>query len=668
MSPPDGRSRCARPGEPPHGCRSGNAGPPLKGYGSALAGAVIAGVLLLSGLIAIPAIGDRTPFYTRGEPREALVVQTIVSGGGIILPMRNGDELPSKPPLFHWLGALASVAYGRITEGTIRFPGLVASLVAVAATSAAAWAWWGPATAVLTSVILATSFQWLASSVSARVDIVLAAAITLALLLFARAIETGRRIPAAAYALMAVATLTKGPIGLVLPCTIALVTLLLRGELRFLGLRDLRLLALWSGVAGLWYAAASFVGGQDFIDKQILKENVFRVLDAEAVGAGHVEAFWYYVPLLAAGLAPWSLFVPGLAIVAWSRRKAQTPQGPQTPQDPHAPQAAQAAQTPQDPAGPAEPSPAATTDAGGETATAVSPRADSPHRLDRHALFALVWGGVTFLLFSAAGSKRAVYLLPAYPAYAMLLALAWTRVFARRPARAGALALAVGAAASALVLAVAGVVLLAGTAGFALDGWLEGLVSDADVNNVAPMLSAMKEHRMVALPCCVAMVGAAWITLQSLGRGRWERVVASTVVAMFALSATVSTTLLPALASKRSTRSFLARVEQQVPVTTPLSFYRAFDYGAVFYRRAPIPLRSTLADVPEIDGAWLLTWPAFLPALAEEARKLDTGSEAAGAYEVEEAIASKDVDPSDTTSLILVRIVRRFGDEHSDGN
>lgn len=549
-------------------------------------------------------------------------MQTIVRGDGIILPMRNGDELPSKPPLFHWLGALASVVHGRVSEGTIRFPGLVASLITVAATAAAAWVWWGPATGALTAVVLATSFQWLSSSVSARVDMILAAAITLALLLFARAIQTGRRIPATAYALLAAATLTKGPVGLVLPVAVALITLTLRGELRFLGWRDLRLLSIWTGVAVAWYVAAFVVGGEDFFAKQILKENVFRVLDPDSVEAGHVAPLWYYVPLLAAGLAPWSLFLPGLAAAAWTRKS--------------------------------------------DALGAMPP--DSPNRFDPHTLFALVWGGVAFVMFSLAGSKRAVYLLPAYPAYAMLIATAFSRVMRERPGAGAGLALAAGAAASAAVLTIVGIVVLAGTAAVPLDGWIRGLVSDADVNNVTPMLAATREHWAVVVPCGAAMLAAAWITLRALRHGRWDLVVVATAVAMFALSATVSTTLLPAMAAKRSTRAVMARVEQHVPLTTALSFYRAFDYGAVFYRGAAIPLRSTLADVPEIDGAWLLTWPAFLPDLAEEVRKLDTGGEAAGAYEVEEAIASEDVDPSDRTSLVLVRIVRRIGDEHSDGN
>jgi 4-amino-4-deoxy-L-arabinose transferase-like glycosyltransferase len=626
-----------------------NAVLPLRGYGRALAAAAIAGVLALEGLIATAAIGYRTPFYTRGEPREALVVQTIVTRGDVVLPMRNGDELPSKPPLFHWLGALASIAHGRLSEASIRFPSLAFSLVTVAATAAAAWAWWGAATAVLSSVILATSFQWLASSVVARVDMVLAATISLALLLFARAIETGRRIPATVYVLLVAATLTKGPVGLVLPCAVAFVTLALRGELRFVGWRDARLLAMAAAAVALWYAAAWAVGGQAFLDKQILKENVFRVLDADSVDAGHVEAFWYYVPLLAAGLAPWSLFVPGLAAAAWARRSAKRTTASEA--------------SPPDASGltPSEPS----IDGGDIERGAIGKSAERPAeafdpRFDPHVLFLLVWGGLTFVMFSLAGSKRAVYLLPAYPAYAMLLGYAWNRVFAHGSSGGAALALLAGTAATALVVALAGMLEVAGALGVPLAAWLQGFVSDADVNNVAPMLEAMEHHRLVVLPCAAVMMACAWTMLRAAQAGRWVRVVIATAAAVFALTAVTSTTLLPAVASERSARSFLARVEQHVPTETPLSFYRAFDYGAVFYRRAAIPVRESLAAVPEIDGAWLLTWPAFLPALAEEVRRLDTGGEAAGAYEVEEVIASEDHDPSDRTSLVLVRIKRRI--------
>jgi 4-amino-4-deoxy-L-arabinose transferase-like glycosyltransferase len=570
--------------------------------------------------------------------------------------------------MFHWLGALATIANGRVSEAPIRLPSLVASVAATGATAIAAWTWWGPETAVLAAFVLATSFQWIASSVSARVDMVLACAITLALLLFARAIETGRRIPATAYALLTVAALTKGPVGIVLPFVIALVTLAVRGEIRFLGWRDLRLLALATAAAGLWYVAAFVVGGQAFIDKQILKENVFRVLDPDAVEAGHVAPFWFYLPLLAAGLAPWSLFVPGLVAnaLARTRRRTQAP-----------PEAAMwkadvgARSGPSSHQATGDEERAALDQIGtpetADEAAAVETRAElplaRPNRFDAHTTFALVWAIVPFVLFSIAGSKRAVcavYLLPAYPAYAMLVAVAWTRILREGAVSVPSLVLAGGAALLSALLAIVGLLVVGGAAGIPLAGWIEKLVSNADVGNVAPMLEAVREHAAIALPCAAVMLGAAWLTAMSAARGRWTRVVSATAIAMFAVSATVSTSLLPALASKRSTRTFMRHVEENVPLDVPLSFYRAFDYGAVFYRGRAIPVRQALSDVPEIDGAWLLVWPALLPALEEEARRTGTGGEAAGAYEAAEVIASADASASDRSSLVLVRIVRQI--------
>ena len=45
------------------------------------------------------------PFYDKGEPREALVVRDIVLNGNWIFPLKLGQQIPSKPPLFHWVGA-----------------------------------------------------------------------------------------------------------------------------------------------------------------------------------------------------------------------------------------------------------------------------------------------------------------------------------------------------------------------------------------------------------------------------------------------------------------------------------------------------------------------------------------------------------------------------------
>ena len=52
------------------------------------------------------------PIYRTMEGREALVMQEIARTGNWILPLRNGETIPSKPPLLHWTGVL----FARLTE------------------------------------------------------------------------------------------------------------------------------------------------------------------------------------------------------------------------------------------------------------------------------------------------------------------------------------------------------------------------------------------------------------------------------------------------------------------------------------------------------------------------------------------------------------------------
>src|ERR1700683_2580882 len=62
------------------------------------------------------------PLYTKGEPREAVTVFDIVHGGGVILPMRAGVEIPSKTLLMHWLAAIVSLIAGGVSAWTVRLP------------------------------------------------------------------------------------------------------------------------------------------------------------------------------------------------------------------------------------------------------------------------------------------------------------------------------------------------------------------------------------------------------------------------------------------------------------------------------------------------------------------------------------------------------------------
>jgi 4-amino-4-deoxy-L-arabinose transferase-like glycosyltransferase len=78
-------------------------------------------LLALSLLLFWTGLG-RTPLNGIGEAREGLEVQEELVRGEWILPMRNGTELPSKPPLFHWRAGFVSKQAGRLDETTLRIP------------------------------------------------------------------------------------------------------------------------------------------------------------------------------------------------------------------------------------------------------------------------------------------------------------------------------------------------------------------------------------------------------------------------------------------------------------------------------------------------------------------------------------------------------------------
>ena len=63
--------------------------------------------------------------WQHGEAREALVVRDIIRHDRWLLPLRNG-ELPSKPVLYHWIGASLTVALG-YSDFTIRLPSVLAA-------------------------------------------------------------------------------------------------------------------------------------------------------------------------------------------------------------------------------------------------------------------------------------------------------------------------------------------------------------------------------------------------------------------------------------------------------------------------------------------------------------------------------------------------------------
>jgi len=266
------------------------------------------------------------PFTSRGESREALVVRNMLEQQDFILPLRNGAEIPSKPPLFHWGGALLAQATGELAEWKIRLPSAVFALIgllflALFATRAA-----GPEIGLMATLICATSFEWLRSSALARVDMVFAASMSAALWLLFEIVSEKSSPPKVIGAILFLigALLSKGPAGLLLPIIIIGAYLLLQKKLTAVNLFALGSIAVTAlTLGGAWYFAAYQKRGVEFLEIQLLKENVTRLTGDGAFEVGHEKPF-YFAPLeFLVATMPWGIVIPALALRYWRRRREQ---------------------------------------------------------------------------------------------------------------------------------------------------------------------------------------------------------------------------------------------------------------------------------------------------------------------------------------------------------
>lgn len=250
-----------------------------------------------------------TSFHTKGEPREAVVALSMLKDGNWILPVNNGVDIAYKPPLFHWMIAVASSVVGEVTEYTARFPSALMLMVMLLAGYAFYARRRGAEVAMVASLVTLTNFEVHRAGVNCRVDMVLAAFMVLALyLLYIWYERRLRSVPWLAILCLSGAALTKGPVGIVLPCGAAFLFCWMKGY-RFLPLvGKYACVALAACILPmLWYIAAYQQGGERFLSL-VVEENVLRFMGKMTYGS-HENPAYYNLVTLVAGFVPYTLFL-----------------------------------------------------------------------------------------------------------------------------------------------------------------------------------------------------------------------------------------------------------------------------------------------------------------------------------------------------------------------
>lgn len=278
-------------------------------------------VFILSVLLTLPWIGLGN-FYTRGEPREALVAVEMLEQGNFILPFFQG-EFAFKPPMLHWLVALFSLPQGYVSEITARLPSALACIVMCCAFYSFVSKRFSPSRSFYASLILMSCFEVHRAAMTCRVDMVLTMFIVLAFLALYHWYEKGYKgMPWLASLAISGAILTKGPIGAILPCFALFVFMLFYREKWSRILLVLVKISLLSVIIPLvWYVAAYRQGGDVFL-RLVMEENFGRFLGKMSYES-HENTFLVNFVMIASGMLPWSLLVVlGLVTAKWSRLKS----------------------------------------------------------------------------------------------------------------------------------------------------------------------------------------------------------------------------------------------------------------------------------------------------------------------------------------------------------
>lgn len=470
------------------------------------------------------------PLYTKGEPREAVTISEIVHGEGVILPMRAGVEIPSKPLMMHWLAAIVCVIAGVVNEWTVRIPSAALAIGSMLVCYLYVRRMFEERGALFAALILGTAAQCLQAGTGCRVDMTLTFFMEVAFFEFLMIAEGLSTRTTLLYLVLAFAVLTKGPIGVALPALVGAIWMLLwrRFEV-WKRLKVWRGVLIVGGLAGGWYLAAIATGGMAFVHKQILAENIYRLFHHRGVDDGHAHPFYYEEGALLAGFMPWSLVaIP--AAVQWIRR---------------------------------------------------------PRKLDPRFSYLVVWFLTVLIFYNLPQSKRGVYLLALYPALAAIVALFMSDAISHR-APAARWIRRISSAEGAFFV-VTGVGALVGLALLhiypAPITWILARFRILVTSMVGQLRSASDDYLALSIliPLATAAVGIYLLRARSSA----EKLVFSVAAGFGLIALAINLVIQPAVANSLTLKGFTARVMQTVG-SKQVGYIGSIDYDFAFYSGRPI--------------------------------------------------------------------------------
>jgi 4-amino-4-deoxy-L-arabinose transferase-like glycosyltransferase len=325
----------------------------------------------------------------RDEGSNAEAAREMIESGDWITPTLNGVPRFAKPVLIYWLLSGSYLAFG-VSEFTARLPSAAFGTALILMQYLFARRVLGPATGLRAALMLLLNFEVLAIGRMVLTDMALVFFTTLSIFSFFLAMEgeaRDKRWYWGFYLGMALGTLTKGPIGVLVPLLAVIPYLLLTRRWRH-ALKECRPLAgtfVLLAVSAPWYATMFLIHGAGYA-ASARGDTITRFF---SVIGGHGGTLLFYIPILCLGFFPWSGFLPSALLQALRGSRAMSPQ----------------------------------------------------NRERALAVLCAVWVLAVFIFFTLSSTRLPHYIAPLFPAAALLVAASWDRLLSDQAGRAGTLSL-----------------------------------------------------------------------------------------------------------------------------------------------------------------------------------------------------------------------------------
>jgi 4-amino-4-deoxy-L-arabinose transferase-like glycosyltransferase len=302
------------------------------------------------------------------EPRYAQIAREMLARHDWTTPVLGGRPWLEKPVLYYWEAMLAYSIFG-VSDWAARIPSALDATLLVIAVYFFLHRF-RPDFQLDGALVTASAAGTVGFARAASTDMPLAAALSIALLGWYAWHESEKRAYLAGfYAFLAIGTLAKGPVAVLLVALIILLYAAAAGEYQLLG-RTLWIpgVAFFCAIVLPWYGAVQ-LRNPEFFRVFILQHNLAR-FGTDVFH--HEQPFWYFAVVIPVALVPWTIFV---LLAAWENLRAWWN----------------------------EPGPVLESE-------------------DRLNLFLVVWLLVPVIFFSLSRSKLPGYILPAVPAGTLLVA------------------------------------------------------------------------------------------------------------------------------------------------------------------------------------------------------------------------------------------------------